>query len=123
MSSDTDTTERPESRGLGRSREKGGVVELPWPEDEAARSELERRETRETHIRDGRPEIKASRVTETRDPVQRPPQRHGIWRGFWTLVGGLVILGILAALVWWAIRPSQPKISYTLSKPAVATIT
>jgi HlyD family secretion protein len=41
----------------------------------------------------------------------------------WPVFAAAVILAIIAALVWWAIRPAEPKVSYTFAKAAVATVT
>jgi HlyD family secretion protein len=97
------------------------VVELPWPEDKDGRPEAERGEARESRPRDRQPEAKGRAQREKQKPVQ-PPARGRIWSGVWTVISGLIVLAVVAALVWWAIRPTEPKTSYTLTKPAVGTI-
>ena len=118
MNSDSNITERPPRRARDHSREEGGVVELPWPEDKGGRPEAEREEARESRPGDRQPYAKG----KTREIVQ-PSGRGGFWPGIWTVIGGLIVLAVLAALVWWAIRPTEPKTSYTLAKQTIATVT
>ena len=80
MNGDSDITERPPRRGRERSREAGGVAELPWPDDKDKPSEAERQEARESQFGDRKPEAKSKPQSETHEAVERPEQRSFSYR-------------------------------------------
>jgi HlyD family secretion protein len=95
-------------------------VDLPWPEKND-RPEAEAPGKRESPS-DDRP--RTERPTqrdkyETVHPLAEEPNRTRIW----PIIIGIAVVLILAALLWWAIKPSEPKVSYSLAKAAIANVT
>ena len=104
----SDTTERPPRQKTGRVANRSGVSELPWPEDRGERE----------------PEARELRSDDTSAKTERePPEHESFWTRFWPVIAAIIALLAIAGLAWWAIRPSEPKTTYTLAKASVANIT
>jgi HlyD family secretion protein len=104
----SDTTERPPRQKTGRVGDRRGVSELPWPEERGERE----------------PEAREFRSDDTSPKTEpAPPEHESFWTRFWPLIATVFILLAIAGLIWWAIRPSEPKTTYTLANASIATIT
>lgn len=117
----SDITERPSSRRRDRSADRGGVVDLPWPEEKDGRPEAEAPGKRESRPNDTRPTGNQTR-SETYETIP-PPGEEGAAARIWPILVAMLVVLIAAALLWWAFRPSPPKTSYMLAKAAVADVT
>lgn len=115
-----DVKERP-ARGKGApSREQNGVVDLPWPDEKDRQAKAERRETDDS-VAPKQPKNEQQSQAE-KPSASQPPPPQSIWARVGPIMGVIIALLIAAGLIWWALKPSEPKVTYTSTKAAVATV-
>jgi len=117
----SDVKERPARGKAAPSREQNGVVDLPWPDEKDRQAKSERRETDDSGVPKG-PKTEQQSHTE-KTAAREQPAQQSIWARVGPIIGVIIALAIAAGLVWWALKPSEAKVTYTSTKAAVATVT